>query len=168
MTPEGKQAIADAAALNGVANPVEAAEATIAGDDRLVKVILKIRDKIAEVSTAHDAVLADLKAQKHEVEVELLRRLQERGATSTKTQYGTSYISEKAQYTIADAETFSAFVLNQGNTEFYQARAKVETVKAYMEQNGGQMPPGLNVFRTLEINTMAPKRKTTRGESSDE
>lgn len=132
------------------------------GDARLIKVVIKIRDKIAEVTKEFDSTVAVLKAQKKEVEMEILRRLQARGATQTKTEFGTSFISEKTQYTIADEDAFGRFVMQQQDYEFYQKRAKVEHVQQWMTNNGGVLPPGLNVFREFEINTRVPTRKPTK------
>jgi hypothetical protein len=143
---------------------VETAEAILVGDDRLVKVIIKIRDKIAEVNKEYDGILNNLKQQKKEVEIEILRRLQERGATQTKTQHGTCFIAEKTTLTIADEDVYGAFTQTQPDPfSFYQKRAKVEHVQEWMKNNGGQLPPGLNSFRELEINTRVPKRKKSNG-----
>lgn len=127
-------------------------------DAKLVRTIIKIRDAIADVNTEYEARLKVLKDQKKEVEREVLRRLQERGATQTKTEYGTSFITEAVQFSIADEDAFGRFVLEQQDYEFYQKRPKAEHVQTYMKNNNGQLPPGLSVFRELEINTRIPRR----------
>ena len=164
MTPEFAAIVAE----QQEATAVEANEAAIAGDDRLVRVIIKIRDTIAAVNKEYDERLAVLKAQKKEVEVEVLRRLQERGATQTKTAAGTCFITTKEQYTIADEDAFGRFVLEQQDYEFYQKRAKVEHVQKYMANNNGVMPPGLSVFRELEINTRVPRKPTAKEKADGE
>lgn len=141
-------------------------EAVEVGDDRLVKIIIKIRDTIAAVNKEYEERLNVLKEQKKLAETEILRRLQERGATQTKTQYGTCFITTKEQFTIADEEAYGEFVKAQGDYTFYQKRAKVERVQEYMNNHDGALPPGLNVFRELEINTRVP-RKTTAKENAN-
>lgn len=140
---------------------VEQNEAVIIGDDRLVKTVLKIRARIADVNTEYDAILRGLKEQKKTVEREILRRLQERGATQTKTEHGTCFISEVVQFTIADEEAYGRFVLQQNDYEFYQKRPKQEHVLAWMKDNEGALPPGLSVFREYEINTRVTTKKGT-------
>lgn len=141
------------------ADAVETAEAIVIGDDRLVKVIIKIRDEIAKLNKEYDDAIGELKKQKLLAETEILRRLQERGSTQTKTQHGTSFIEESMQITIADEAAYERFVLEQQDTEFYQKRAKVEHVQKWMAANEGRSPPGLSFFRELKINTRAPRRK---------
>jgi hypothetical protein len=122
-------------------------------------VVIKIRNRISEVNAEYDKALAALREQKKEVEMEILRRLQERGATQTKTPSGTSFISQAVTFTIADEDVYGRFVLEQQDYEFYQKRPKQEHVQAWMANNGGALPPGLSVFREYVINTRVPTKK---------
>ena len=81
---------------------VAQAESIIAGDDRIVKVIVKMRERIAVRTKEYDAAVKVVKDQKQQLETELLRRLQERGATQTKTPFGTAFIDETMKAQIAD------------------------------------------------------------------
>jgi hypothetical protein len=128
-------------------------------DDRIVAVYLKIRTKIAEVTQEYDDRLAVLKSQQQQLKAEILKRLHERGATQTKTDVGTAFIVENVSITIADEIAYGNFVLEQQDYGFYQKRAKVEHVREYMKAHGEQLPPGLSIFRELDVNVRKPRPK---------
>src|SRR5574337_24464 len=134
------------------------------GDDRIVRVIIKIRDTIAAVNKEYEDRLDVLKAQKQRLEVELLRRLNERGATQTKTAAGTAFISESMKATVADEDLFKRFCLDQHDVDFFQLRVKVEHLREFMTANAGMLPPGLSVFREATVNVRSPAKKGVKGE----
>jgi hypothetical protein len=125
------------------------------GDDRLVKVAIKIRDKIAEVTKEHEAAVKVLKEQQTAVTNEIVRRLQGRGATQTKTEFGTAFLGERMTATIADDKSFNDFILDTKDLGFYQRRVKVEHLKEYMDAHEGRLPPGVSVYREVTLNLRA-------------
>jgi hypothetical protein len=154
-TTGGREAMAASAIGEHPDDGVAHAEAVLIGDDKLVKVALKIRDKIAEVTKEFEAQVKVLKDQQTAVTTEIIRRLNERGATQTKTPFGTAFVGEKMTANIADAATFKSFCLEHQDLDFYQARVKIEHLREYMEANEGRLPPGINVFREVTLNLRA-------------
>lgn len=136
-------------------------------DDKLVEVYIKIRNKVAEVNREYVERLEHLKGQQKQVGTEILRRLNERGASQTKTPHGTAFVGEDMSITIADEEAYGAFVLAEQDHTYYQKRAKVERVREYMKAHDGALPPGLSVFRERVINVRVP-RKGAKGEPTDD
>jgi hypothetical protein len=138
-------------------------------DTTLVKVFIKIRKAISDVTKEYDARIDALRGQQKQVGTEILRRLHERGASQTKTEAGTAFIGENMSITIADETAYGDFVLEQQDYGYYQKRAKVERVKEYMKQHDGTLPPGLTVFRELTINVRAavPKGRASEQASDD-
>jgi hypothetical protein len=132
-------------------------EAVIIGDDRLVRVALKMRARRAELLREFEAADKVIKDQQAEVENEIQRRLIQRGATQTKTAVGTAYLAETMKATIADDATFRSFVLETKDLEWFQKRVKVEHLKEYMKEKG-VLPPGVNVHREFGINIRAPRK----------
>jgi hypothetical protein len=128
-------------------------------DTKLVGVYIKIRDALAKLSAQYDIEKKVLTDQRDMLQTELLRRLHERGATQTQTPNGTAFIKENMTITIADEEAYGGFVIEQKDYAFYQKRAKVEHVQAYMKLNCGRLPPGLSAFRELTINVRAPGKE---------
>ncbi len=121
------------------------------GDDAIVRVIVKMRNRLAEMTREYDAARKVVEDQKHALEVEMLRRLQDRGATQTKTEFGTAFIDEKMQAQIADEAMFQNFVREIGDLDFYQKRIAVKHVKEYMKENGDRLPPGLSIYKELGV-----------------
>jgi len=128
-------------------------------DDRLVRVFRKIRATISDETKKYEAVVSRLKDQQKQIEVELLRRLHERGATQTKTEEGTAFISEVMTANIAEDAAFRKFVLDTGDIDFFQRRISITHLKEYMKEHEEQIPPGLNIFKELNINVRAPAKE---------
>lgn len=145
---------------------VEKNEAAIIGDDRIVRVIIKIRDAIAELNTEYKGKLDALEQQKHRLEVELIGRLQQRGATQTKTDFGTAFFGESMKVTIADPEAFKAFCRKQDDLDFFQLRVKLEHLKEYIAGSGGEVPPGLSIFREVTLNVRVPTKKGSKSDGA--
>ena len=132
-------------------------------DDKIVRTYIKIRGARTALSKEYDAKDKALKEQLAMVAGELLRRLNERGATQTKTDAGTAFIGEDMSITIADSDMFKGFVEAQHDLNWYVQRVKVERLREYMKANGGNLPPGLNVFRERTILVRAPKKESAPG-----
>jgi len=128
-------------------------------DDRLVRVFRKIRSAISEETKRYEASVTKLKEQQKQIEVELLRRLQERGATQTKTEEGTAFVSEQMTANISEDAVFHKFVQDSGDLEFFQRRISITHLKDFMKEHEGQIPPGLNLFKELTINVRAPAKE---------
>lgn len=138
-------------------DPVAVAEGIIYGDDQIVKVVVKMRDRIAAMTKEYDAAVKVVKDQKQQLENELLSRLQQRGATQTKTVFGTAFVDESMKVTIADEGLFQDFVRSSGDLDFYQRRVKIEHLREYLKENGDRLPPGLSVFREVGITIRVTK-----------
>lgn len=139
---------------------VVASEAALQGpniqDSKLVEVFIKIRTARAELKKSYDDADKNLETQRDQIEAELLRRLNERGATQTKTTAGTAFIGEDMKATIADEDALRAFLANEPDpVGWFQKRIKMERLKEYQEQHEGGIPPGLSIFREAKINVRA-------------
>lgn len=153
---------------------VDVAQSPHAGmipDDRLVKIFIRIRDAKSafkqayeqEVETKYDAPLRQL-------QTELKRRMQERGGlTGLKTDYGTVYIAETLKATCQDWGVFHAWIKENDALDFLEQRVKAGEVKTYMEQHGGELPPGISVFRETEARVRKPTKRGAKavGEEAD-
>jgi len=116
-------------------------------DEKLVKVYVKMRAERSRLAKEYKAADEALKEQQGRITGELLRRLNDRGSTQTKTEAGTAFIGEDMQVSIADEEIFRTFVLDAKDLNWY-----------HMKVNGGRLPPGLSVFRERTILVRAPKK----------
>lgn len=125
-------------------------------DDKLCKVYRRIRAARAQATREYKARDDELKGQLTLIENTILGRLNERGATSTKTTEGTAFRVENVQAAIADDLGFFGFIRQTGDLDFFQRRISIEHLKAWMKANNNTMPPGLNVFREFGVNVRAP------------
>jgi hypothetical protein len=127
-----------------------------ATDEKIVAVIIKIRAALAALKQEYEKAKKTLDDQRTQLDVELLRRLNERGATQTKTNAGTAYIGEDMKVTIADEGALHVFLEEEEDPfGWYQKRIKVERLREYMEQHEGGVPPGLSIFKERTINVRA-------------
>lgn len=134
-----------------------------ANDARVVRAILNIRNAMAELTRQYDAEYGKLKEQKSRLDAEMLRRLLERGADSTKTDAGTAYVAEEMSASCADEQVFYEFVRNTGDLDFFERRLKISHLREYMEEHHGRIPPGLSIFRQNVVRVRAPNNRKGDG-----
>lgn len=128
------------------------------GDDKLVATIVKIRAARAELKKGYEDADKVLVEQRAQLDAELLRRLQERGATQTKTTEGTAFIGEDMKCTIAEEGALYTFLETEEDPfGWFQKRIKLERLREYQAAHAGGIPPGLSIFREKTINVRASK-----------
>ena len=133
-----------------------AAGAAAAPIDKRVAKFVNLRDARAASNKEADVLDQAYKKALETLEATLIADAQAQGVTGFKTEAGTTYLDERMLTSIADDNAFFTFVREQGDLDFFERRVKVAHVKEWMEENGGHLPPGLNVFREL---TMKVRRK---------
>lgn len=124
--------------------------------DQLVRVFIKLRNARSAATAEYKRKDADLKEKQVRVEMELLRRATEQGVEGFRTAEGTTYKGEEMQVSIADDDTWYAFL--QGVDDpfaFYERRILVNQIKAYQADHEGAIPPGLRVFRENRMRVRA-------------
>lgn len=113
------------------------------------RVKLFIKTRAAKSAAAKE--FKDQEAQFNEImeacENSMLADADKQGITGFTTPFGTTYTAEVAKYSIADDSAFYTFVKDAGDLDFLERRVSSTHVAQWMEQNGGVLPPGLNVFR---------------------
>jgi hypothetical protein len=115
--------------------------------EKRVKLFVKTRAAKAASQKAFDAEKAQFDSIMDACQNTMLSDADKQGVTGFTTPFGTTYSDEVARYSIADGAAFYQFVQQQGDLDFFERRVSSTHVKAFMEQNGGTLPPGLNVFR---------------------
>lgn len=115
-----------------------------ASDAQLVGAYVKVRDEIAAIEAEHKEVLKNPKSKLEKIEIEFLRRFQERDAESVRTSQGTAYRSTRTSATVADWDAFfNQFVVPNQAWDFIERRANKTMVVQYKGEHG-DIPPGLN------------------------
>lgn len=109
----------------------------------LVEKYVALRDKKSEYKAEYDAKVAKIDSLLARVEGVLLTHFQDTGAESVRTSAGTAYKSSRTSATVADWDSFFAFVQDTGSYHMLEHRCSKRAVEEYKQANE-DLPPGLN------------------------
>lgn len=115
--------------------------------EKRVKLFIKTRAAKSAAQKEFDDTKAQFEQIMQVCEGSMLRDADAQGVTGFSTPWGTTYAAETAKYSVADENVFYNFVRSSGDLDFFERRVSSTHVKQWMEQNGGNLPPGLNSFR---------------------
>jgi hypothetical protein len=125
-----------------------------ATDDALIAENHKLDDEIKAGMAKFNEWAKPRKDRLKAIEDDLFARLVARGADSTKTDSGTAYISNIASVKVESGEKLFDFAAE--NWEGYGDEVKVTISKAgvdkFMEDNNGQLPPGISLSKFSKLN----------------
>lgn len=130
------------------------------GLDKLVKVHLKIRDKIAELTQVFDTEHSRLKEQQTEIALalkDMLRAMGE-GVNSVNTQYGTVKLATKKRYYFTDWEEADKFIIENQAPYLLERRVAQTKMQDFLEANPGVVPPGLSTSSELTVSVQKPRK----------
>jgi hypothetical protein len=119
--------------------------------DSLVETYIKVREKKSRLKAAYDAEVKQYDELQDKIEALLLAKFGELGVDSVKTENGTAYTSVRSSASIADWDTFWAFVKEHGAYEMIERRVSKAAVEQYKSAND-DLPPGLNWSETRVVN----------------
>jgi len=115
--------------------------------DRAVKAYVRIRDEKDRLTREYNEKEAGLKSQLETLEVFFATEAKAAGVDGFKTQFGTVFKEEKLTASCADWEVFGNWIIEHNEIEMLERRVKHATVKQYMADHKGALPPGVSVFR---------------------
>ena len=118
---------------------------------RIVQAYNAIRDARTARRRAFETADQELEADQNKLKVVMLALLNQTGAKSIATDFGTVYRSEKIKPSAADWQAIWEFAMNNDGFEIVEKRLKAAFVKQYMDENEGRPPPGVNVHREFEV-----------------
>lgn len=127
-----------------------------------VSAILALKDARAKLKQSfdeQDKVYADKITQ---IEAFIMRRAQEGGVESFKTEFGTAAVRPTLKASVGDAAALKKWVLETGNTEIYQSRLSTPVIREWAENHGGDVPPGVNAYRELTVSITRPRATATK------
>lgn len=130
----------------------DAALAASSEIDRLVRVYIKIRDARAKEKRTWEAADKNLLEQQDLIKVALLQHMQTHGVSQIGTEEGTVYKTEKMNCSAEDWQVLYDHIELTGNFELLEKRISKTRVKEYMDENDGRLPPGVSVFREVDVN----------------
>lgn len=126
--------------------------------DKLAKVYVKIRDKIAEMTKAYEAEVEALKLQKDTVAHQMKDQLRASGQLSAKTEYGTVSLKTTTRYYAMDKDAFKAFVLEHEAVDLLEQRIAQKNMAEFIEKNPTVVIPGLNTQSEIDVVVRKPTK----------
>lgn len=133
---------------------------TTANLDNVVVAYNAIRDARTARRHAWEKADLELEEQQNILKRFMLDLLNKNGAQSIKTSSGTVYRSEKLKVGGADWGAIWAWAKEHDAMDIFERRLKTTFVKEYAEENGGAVPPGINVHREFEVAVRRPSAAT--------
>ena len=119
----------------------------------LAKIYIMLRDRRAQRKAAYEADDADDKSKQERIEADLLRRFNEEGVESVRTEFGTAYKTLRTSASVADRDAYFTWLLDdpQERLTFLEARVNKTALEQYRAANDA-LPPGVNWSETLIVN----------------
>lgn len=116
----------------------------------MVEQYVRLRDTLAEADKKHKEKTAGARAYLEGLNGALLDAIQQVGGDSVKTPHGTAYRTIKKSATIADGAVFRGYVIANQSYDLVDWRANASAVSKFSDDNGGQLPPGVN-YSTVSL-----------------
>jgi hypothetical protein len=118
----------------------------------VVSVYATVRDKRAAKKREWEAEDAALDEDLRKLRVHMLALLNQTGAKSIATQYGTVYRTERLKPSAADwSAVYNWIVADPDRFEILEKRLKSTFVSEYMDEHDGELPPGVNAHREYDV-----------------
>lgn len=119
--------------------------------DKITETYVKIRDARSDLKKKYEAEDLALKVQLETLDSFLLGRLQELGVESVRTKHGTVYQSTSVKPSCEDWNSFYAWIAENEAFDALERRVKKSFITTYMEDNKGELPPGINVTQEYTV-----------------
>jgi hypothetical protein len=122
--------------------------------DELVQKYKRLREIKALYDKENKEKTAKVKEAMQKIENIILQHFEATGQSSSKTLYGTPYISLRESYSVGDREAYMDWVRDNEAWEFLESRVSKSAVDAYKEDTG-ELPPGINYSAERKINVLS-------------
>jgi len=129
----------------------EVEQAPRVGLDAVVERYVQLRDKKAELKAKYDADVAAIEQALTKCERFLLSTLNDQGVESIRTKAGTAYKQIRTSVTVADWDTYFAWLRDNEQWSMLEHRANKTAVEEYRTVHN-DLPPGLNRSSEFVIN----------------
>lgn len=135
---------------------------------RVVEAHQAIKDARTAARHAWEKSDLALEEDQNKLKVLLLDLLNQSGAQSMQTTYGTVYKSLKVKPSAADWGAIWEWAKANDGMDIFERRLKATFIKEFMDENGGALPPGVNVHREYEVAVRRPTTPKAKDEEPDQ
>lgn len=118
---------------------------------KIVSTYLKIRDHRAILKREYEEADAKFKHDQGRLEAVLMDFFNKSNVDSVKTPVGTVYRQEDIIPQGSDWGAFYEWVIQHNALDAFERRIKKAFIREYMENNNGEVPPGVSLFRSYDI-----------------
>lgn len=126
--------------------------------DKLAKVYIKIRDRVAELTREYESQVEALKAQQDTIASTIKEQLRAMNTLSAKTEFGTVSLVTKTRYIAQDRDAMKAFILEHQAIDLLEMRIAQVNMGKFLEENPGVVPAGLNVLSEIQVSVRKPTK----------
>ena len=124
--------------------------------ERLARVWRKMQDKRDEIRAAYEAADKSVEDQQKIVGTALLSAMTGMKGDKLTTASGVIERQTKTQVSGADWNAIYRFVTDHDAWQMLHKRLSSTFVDAWAKDHDGELPPGVNVFRTLQVVVKKP------------
>lgn len=126
--------------------------------EALVGAYINIRDHISQEKQKFDDAVAELKEQQAKIEQALMDRLKELGEESVKTSAGTAFIARSDYVSVESWDSLLMFIQKEEAWHFLKKDVAKAAVKEYLEENAGELPPGVSYGVEQKVQIRRPRK----------
>lgn len=148
---DGEVGLADTMSVSDIATPAVTM-------DRLTRVYIKMRERLAQMTREFEEQEAALKAQQAEVAAAMKDIIQKVGGTGMKTPYGTVALKTSTRYYAQDWEAMYRFIHDNDALHLLEKRIAQKNMSEFLESNPGMIPPGLNTMSEISVSVTKPRK----------
>lgn len=123
--------------------------------DKVIKKYMALRTEKERVEAAAKAEVAEIKKTLDKLEAWLMKKADEDGVTSFKTDHGTAFLSTTDFAGVEDWNAVLQFVQENDAWDMLQKSVSKVAVRGYLEEHK-EVPPGIKYGTKLDINIRKP------------
>ena len=123
---------------------------------KLAKMYIKIRTAMQEIQQEYDNKIGELEEQKQMISLAMKDQLLALNATNVKTEAGLVILSKKTKFYPGDWDAFSTWVKQHDALDLLERRVHQLNTKQYVDENSGEIPPGLTTDTQYIITVRKP------------
>lgn len=118
---------------------------------QLIRKYIECRNSIALLNDQHEKKIRPYREGMELIEGLLAEDINRLEGQSIKTKDGTAYRSTTTSFRVADRVAWLDWVIHNNHRDMLTTNVAKEAVKEYVDNNGGKLPPGLNMTTVYKI-----------------
>ena len=119
---------------------------------KIIQHYIICRDGLKKLSDKFKADSAEYRQAMTNMENTILEQATEQGVDSFKTEYGTAFKSKTFKVAVEDWDMALKYIIKNDLTHMLTKSVAKAAAGEYMEQNNGQLPPGLKEKPWINLN----------------